>query len=927
MGIAAGAGPVVRFRVGPAPPPAPVAIGGTTTGLVGSGLTLTSSVGDLEISANGAFVFPTKVERQTSYAVTVKKHPVAPTQKCTVTNGSGVTGDVDVTSVEVSCQSDAFRVRGTVAGLAGAGLRLQLNGDETVAVSENGEFVFEIPLLSGADYDVRVVGQPTQRTQVCTVTRGQGPVVSAEITDVEVRCETSRFVIGGTLDGLAPGNQVTVRNGDDERTLSANEVFVFSTSVESGEAYAVTVVESPVSPIRQLCTVADGAGTVGGVDVNTVRVVCETSRFSISGTLVGLAPGNQVRIRNASDELTLSADADFTFPTGVESGQAYTVTVVDPVSPISQRCAVTGGSGTVSDADVSNVRVVCVTNRFTVSGTLSGLAPGNQVRIRNNGGDELTLSANAGFTFPTSVPSGQTYAVTVVDPVSPISQRCTVTSGTGTVGNANIADVSVTCVTNRFTIGGALSGLAPGNQVRIRNGSDELTLSADAGFTFPTSVPSGQTYAVTVVEPVSPISQRCTVTSGSGTVGNANITNVSVACVTNRFTIGGTLSGLAPGNQVRIRNNGGDDLTLSANAGFTFPTSVPSGQTYAVTVVDPTSPISQRCTVTSGTGTVGNANITNVSVTCVTNRFTVGGALSGLAAGNQVRIRNGSDELTLSANAGFTFPTGVSSGQTYAVTVVDPVSPISQRCTVTNGSGTVGNANITNVSVACVTNQFTVGGVVTGRARAGLVLQNNGGDDLAVNANGSFTFATPIASGATYAVTVKTAPPRRVCSVSAGSGTVGAGNITNVVVDCVSDGTVVEFSEDFVGGQPSIPQQCDPWLAFLAELDDAAYDRVTVSGTFDPVGRSCGDPTLATQICQALHDPNTIRTEVTCEGQRWTVGRCVDGMEINVGGIFCACTVTDYTVRPCVQANNPNWGGVTTNTCGAPSQNLTVTCD
>ena len=43
-----------------------------------------------------------------------------------------------------------------------------------------------------------------------------------------------------------------------------------------------------------------------------------------------------------------------------------------------------------------------------------------------------------------------------------------------------------------------------------------------------------------------------------------------------------------------------------------------------------------------------------------------------------------------------------------------------------------------------------------------------------VSANGSFTFATPVASGAGYGVTVKTNPSGQACTVSNGSGTVGS---------------------------------------------------------------------------------------------------------------------------------------------------------
>ncbi len=67
-----------------------------------------------------------------------------------------------------------------------------------------------------------------------------------------------------------------------------------------------------------------------------------------------------------------------------------------------------------------------------------------------------------------------------------------------------------------------------------------------------------------------------------------------------------------------------------------------------------------------------------------------------------------------------------------------------------------------------------------------VVLADNGGDNLTVSANGSFTFATKLVSGAAYAVTVKTNPSGQTCSVANGSGTIGSANVTNVAVTCAA---------------------------------------------------------------------------------------------------------------------------------------------
>jgi hypothetical protein len=110
-------------------------------------------------------------------------------------------------------------------------------------------------------------------------------------------------------------------------------------------------------------------------------------------------------------------------------------------------------------------------------------------------------------------------------------------------------------------------------------------------------------------------------------------------------------------------------------------------------------------------------------------------------------------------------------------------------CTVSSGSGTVANSDVTSVAVACSAS-FTVGGNVTGLATGqSLVLQDNGGDNLTVSATGPFTFATPLADGAAYAVTVSTQPSGATCSVANGSGNIASANVTNVAVTCASTAT------------------------------------------------------------------------------------------------------------------------------------------
>lgn len=70
---------------------------------------------------------------------------------------------------------------------------------------------------------------------------------------------------------------------------------------------------------------------------------------------------------------------------------------------------------------------------------------------------------------------------------------------------------------------------------------------------------------------------------------------------------------------------------------------------------------------------------------------------------------------------------------------------------------------------------FVIGGTVSGLAADGLVLVNNGGDALTVASTASsFEFATKVARGADYSVTVQSQPTGELCTVSGGTGTANA---------------------------------------------------------------------------------------------------------------------------------------------------------
>jgi hypothetical protein len=221
---------------------------------------------------------------------------------------------------------------------------------------------------------------------------------------------------------------------------------------------------------------------------------------------------------------------------------------------------------------------------------------------------------------------------------------------------------------------------------------------------------------------------------------------------------------------------------VSGATSFEFAAPIAYSGAYNVTVL--TQPTGLTCTVNDGSGVNVTAAVTDIDIQCSVDTFDIGGSISGLVDSGLVLRNNGADDLSVTAGStSFLFATPVAYGGSYAATVQQ--QPASQTCVVTSGSGINVSANVSNIGVACSMNSYTVGGIVSGLTGI-VILQNNGGDDEIINADGPFTFSTSVVQGGAYSVTVQSQPAAQTCSVSNGGGTMGGSNVTNVSVDCVS---------------------------------------------------------------------------------------------------------------------------------------------
>jgi 6-phosphogluconolactonase (cycloisomerase 2 family) len=338
---------------------------------------------------------------------------------------------------------------------------------------------------------------------------------------------------------------------------------------------------------------------------------------------------------------------------------------------------------------------------FAVGGTVSGAVysgvSGPQLIIFNNGGDAIEHPANGSFAFSTKLTQGTPYNVTVqVSLLSPL-QTCAVTNGSGVAGASSANAVSIVCTTSTFAVGGAVTGLT-GSGLVLRNGSSTLPVAGNGPFSFP-AIASGDSYSIVVASQPSNPGQTCSVTNPAGDVTNAAITNVTVACQPNIYTVSGTVSGLK-GTGLSLTVNGASALPIAANGAFTFPANLlANGTQYAVAAASqPTGP-AQTCIAPNGAGTVAGASITGVIVICSAPAFAYGAG----GHGNDVlaySINNSSGALSAIGSG------SVPAGDTTSAVAVDPayrfLFAANQGVTSGPGSNTISAYSITAATGALV---------------------------------------------------------------------------------------------------------------------------------------------------------------------------------------------------------------------------------
>lgn len=306
----------------------------------------------------------------------------------------------------------------------------------------------------------------------------------------------------------------------------------------------------------------------------------------------------------------------------------------------------------------------------------------------------------------------------------------------------------------------------------------------------------------------------------SGTDGRLDITVTG-----SEYTLGGTISDLS--GTIYLQNNNENPKAFDNNGSFVLATDLVNGDAYHVTVQS--QPAGQICTVANSSGIVHDSNIENIAVTCTATDYTVGGIVTGLS-GALFLLNDYFDQALITSNGPFTFPTPLPSGSPYDVIIA--MQPTGQVCTVTNGSGLISNANITNVVISCptlLTSLTDLALETNGQAR--MITVSNSATTTAENLSIQYP-AWPV--GTTSSTTCgNSLAPNETCTITVTPGANATSNCNTLYTEAVPGVITVSASNSAAPATTNVvvlTYGCIYQKGFVYDIDDTTSASNSIAG-------------------------------------------------------------------------------------------------
>lgn len=337
------------------------------------------------------------------------------------------------------------------------------------------------------------------------------------------------------------------------------------------------------------------------------------------------------------------------------------------------------------------------------------------------------------------------------------------------------------------------------------------------------------------------------------------------------FTLGGKVKGL--NGQLQLVVNNSEPLALAQDGPFMFPTGLVNRTYYEVTVKE--QPNRQTCVVKYGVGRIHAESVDGIIVKCDENRYQLTGAAEGVTGPVTLKLNGNAETLILRKDGAFQFRTTLRHGEAYEITLAQ--QPASLTCALSRGAGNVVD-NVVDIAITCEPLLFAVGGHVSG-LMGSLRLRINDTEELVVNQEGEFNFASDFVHKAEYNVEIAEQPAGQTCRLSKGQGRLAFSDVRSVLVECVTNqhtvaGTVAGLKGALtlaLNGEGQLTLQAPGEFRFRNPLPYGSTFAVTVAKA--PGGQQCeiqrGTGTLSGDV---------LDVQIQCAAVQYRLGGVVSGL-------------------------------------------------
>jgi fibronectin-binding autotransporter adhesin len=607
---------------------------------------------------------------------------------------------------------------------------------------------------------------------------GVRPTASVVVADTALAAgETSTVTItfSEAVSGLATGD-FTVANG----VLSA-----FSTG-DGGITWSATLTPTASIEDSSNLIVLDNTGVTDAAG-NTGTGTTDSNNYAIDT----LRPTAGIVV------------ADTALAGGETS--AVTITFSEPVSGLTTT-AFTVENGVLSGLGTADGGITWTATLTPAPGITD---PSNVIVLDNSGVADAAGNTGAGTT------SSNNYAIdTAVQTATIVVADTALAAGETSLVTITFSEPVSGLATDDLTVGnGVLSGLSTADggitwtatltpDANVEAASNVITLDnsgvQDAGGNAGTGTTDSNNYAIDTLRPTATLLVADTALA----VGETSAVTITFSEAVSGLTLAdltvanGTLGGLATAdggitwtatltpdadveaasNLIVLDTSGVQDAAGNAGTGST------DSNSYAIDTRRP-----------GATLVIDDTALSPGETATLTITFTE--PVSGFDNAD-LTVPNGSLSAVVSSDGGTTWTATFTPASVVAASNVITLN----NAGVVDAAGNAGAGSSVSNNFAINTVLYTVGGTVTGLGTdLAAVLRLNGGNDLAITANGAFTFATGLADGTPYSVTVSTQPAGQTCSVTNGGGTIAAADVTNVQVSCSTDAVAPGAPGNVVG--------------------------------------------------------------------------------------------------------------------------------